>query len=99
MTGHRCPRCDQPLFAAAGAVPMCAYCLLRAGASRNYTCVNVLGQGEHGTVYLAEQQATRRLVALKVLHGASAPVTLSRLQQYQKLLAALAHPNASAIVD
>jgi len=82
-----------------GSVPACAFCLLRAGTGREYSLVSVLGQGAHGTVYLAEQQPSKRLVALKVLNGSDTAATVSRLQHHRRVLAALAHPNASNILD
>jgi serine/threonine protein kinase len=72
-------------------MPLCAYCLLRTGRGREYALVTVLGEGAHGTVYLAEEQPTKRLVALKLLAGSDVEETVTRLQQYQPVLAALEH--------
>ena len=80
-------------------MPLCAYCLLRTGRGREYALVSVLGQGEHGTVYLAEEQPSKRLVALKLLTGSDVERTVTRLQHYQPVLAALDHPGVSAILD
>jgi len=99
MTGPACSRCGRPLLMVGGSVPVCAFCLLRAGTGRDYSLVSVLGQGAHGTVYLAEQQPSKRLVALKVLNGSDTAATVSRLQHHRRVLAALAHPNASNILD
>jgi len=94
-----CPDCGQVLVAAGGAAPLCAHCLLRAGTGRDYSLVSVIGQGEHGTVYLAEQQPSNRLVALKVLKGPDRDATLARLRHGQRALAAFAHPSVCAILD
>src|SRR3954463_10087395 len=99
MTGPACSRCGRPLFVVGGSVPVCAFCLLRAGTGRDYSLVSVLGQGEHGTVYLAEQQPSNRLVALKVLTGPDREATVARLRHVQRALAAFAHPCVCAILD
>jgi hypothetical protein len=51
----RCVRCGQPRTSGAAAEGLCPHCLLQAGLGHDYAFVNVLGQGAHGTVYLAEQ--------------------------------------------
>jgi serine/threonine protein kinase len=79
---------------------LCAQCLLKAGCGHDYTVVSVLGQGELGTVYLAEQAPSGRLVALKVLAaGAVADAIVARVRQQVPLLNALAHPCVATILD
>ena len=70
-----------------------------AGLGHDYAVVNVLGQGEHGTVYLAEQQPSGTLVALKILTRDAAADILPRLQRQAPMLSALAHPNAARTLD
>ena len=49
----------------------------------HYRIVRVLGEGGMGTVYEAEQDKPRRLVALKVLKpGVAMPDLLARLHRY-----------------
>jgi eukaryotic-like serine/threonine-protein kinase len=94
-----CSQCGQPQTAGAAAEGLCPHCLLTAGLGHDYAVLNVLGQGEHGTVYLAEQQPSGRLVALKVLAGNSAGDILSRLRRQAPMLGALDHPNAARTLD
>ena len=94
-----CLRCRRPQTSGAAAEGLCPHCLLEAGLRHDYAFVNVLGQGDHGTVYLAEQQPSGRLVALKMLAGDSSGEMLSRLNRQAPLLAALAHPNAARTLD
>src|SRR5207244_1178420 len=78
---------------------LCAFCLLNATWEYDYTIVNILGQGEHGTVFLAEQQPARRLVALKVLNRDSAGAeVVDRLRSQLRALSALAHPNTAPML-
>jgi serine/threonine protein kinase len=97
--GGTCSQCGQPQAAGAAAEGLCPHCLLTAGLGHDYAVLNVLGQGEHGTVYLAEQQPSGRLVALKILAGDSAADILSRLRRQAPMLRALDHPNAARTVD
>ena len=79
---------------------LCPVCLLGAGTHRDYTIVNILGRGENGTIYLAEQHPAHRLVTLKLLHEVSeANAVLERLQRQRRALATLAHPHAARYVD
>jgi serine/threonine-protein kinase len=96
---HACSRCGQPQTEGAAAEGLCPHCLLTAGLGHDYAVLNVLGQGEHGTVYLAEQQPSGRLVALKILAGSSAADILCRLQRQAPMLRALDHPNAARTLD
>jgi eukaryotic-like serine/threonine-protein kinase len=94
-----CVQCRRPQTAAGAGEGLCPYCLLEAGLGHDYAFVNVLGQGPHGTVYLAEQQPSGSLVALKVLAGDTAADILSRLNRQAPILAAMAHPNAARTLD
>jgi serine/threonine protein kinase len=94
-----CSQCGQPQTAGTAAAGLCPHCLLTAGLGHDYSILNVLGQGEHGTVYLAEQQPSGRLVALKILAGDSAADILSRLRRQAPLLGTLDHPNAARTLD
>ena len=94
-----CPRCRRPNTAGAAAEGLCPHCLLEAGLGHDYAFVNVLGQGANGTVYLAEQQPSGTLVALKVLAEDSTGEILARLTRQAPILAALAHPNAARTLE
>ena len=95
-----CSQCGHERSASAAAAGLCAHCLLKAGCGHDYLVVNVLGQGQHGTVYLAEQQPSGRLVALKVFApGGEADDILSRVRWQAPLLEALAHPCAARMLD
>jgi serine/threonine protein kinase len=96
---QECSRCGQPQTVAAAAEGLCPHCLLTAGLGHDYAVLNVLGQGEHGTVYLAEQQPSGRLVALKILAGSTAADILSRLQRQAPMMRTLDHPNAARTLD
>jgi len=99
VVGSVCPRCGHSLVSARFE-GLCSVCLLTAGQQYDYRIVNILAQGEHGTVYLAEQQPTRRLVALKILNPrADAANVVERLQDKRQALAALAHPHAARVFD
>ncbi len=60
-----------------------------------YRVIRVLGQGGMGVVYLAEQAALKRLVALKVIrHGVNAtPAEVARFRAEAEAVARLQHPN------
>jgi serine/threonine protein kinase len=95
-----CPQCGHGLSHDAALAGLCAHCLLKAGCGHDYTVVSVLGQGELGTVYLAEQAPSGRLVALKVLTaGDAADAIVSRVRRQAPLLNALAHPCAATTLD
>ena len=98
--GRVCPRCGHELSNDAGSAGLCAHCLLKAGCGHDYTVVSVLGQGEHGTVYLAEQAPSGRLVALKVLAASGmTDAIVERVRRLAPLLNALAHPCAARMLD
>jgi serine/threonine protein kinase len=94
-----CSQCGQPQTTGAGPEGLFPHCLLNAGLGHEYAVITVLGEGQHGTVYLAEQQPSGRLVALRILAGDSAADILSRLQRQAPMLRALAHPNAATTFD
>ena len=60
-----------------------------------YTVIRVLGHGGMGVVYLAEQAALKRLVALKVIrHGINATsAEVARFRAEAEAVARLQHPN------
>lgn len=99
MVSAICPQCGQcPVQAMFGG--LCPACLLREGTHYEYTIVTVLGRGEHGMIYLAEQQPTHCLVTLKVLNEVSdGDALVERLQRQRHALATLAHPNAARCLD
>jgi WD40 repeat protein len=63
-----------------------------------YEIVRVLGEGGMGTVYEAQQENPRRLVALKVIRpGLAANQVLQRFQREAELLGQLQHPGIAQI--
>jgi serine/threonine protein kinase len=97
--GSQCPQCGQ-FLAHATSEGLCSVCLLTTGFHYDYTIVNILAQSTQGTVYLAEQQPTHRLVAMKLLKpGPEALETVERLRSQRQVLAALAHPHAARVFD
>jgi serine/threonine protein kinase len=95
-----CPHCGHGLSHGAASAGLCAHCLLKAGCGHDYSVVSVLGQGEHGPVYLAEQAPSGRLVALKIFAaGDVADAIVSRVRRQALLLEALAHPCTARMLD
>ncbi len=65
-----------------------------------YRILGVIGEGGMGTVYAAEQQDPRRVVALKVVRaGLAIPEVLRRFKQESEALARLQHPGIAQIYD
>ncbi len=65
-----------------------------------YRILGVIGEGGMGTVYAAEQQDPRRVVALKVVRaGLAIPEVLRRFKQESEVLARLQHPGIAQIYD
>ncbi len=65
-----------------------------------FRILDVLGSGGMGTVYRAEQQSPRRLVALKVLRpGSASEQALRRFALEAELLGRLQHPGIAQIFD
>jgi len=68
--------------------------LSNAPAVPGFTILGVAGKGGMGVVYKAEQAAPRRIVALKVLRGASAsPESLANFRREAQVIVALEHPH------
>jgi serine/threonine protein kinase len=64
----------------------------------DYRLLRVLGEGGMGVVYLAEQDAPRRIVALKVMRpGFAGRQLLRRFRREAELLGRLQHPNIAQI--
>lgn len=59
----------------------------------------LLFRGDKSAVYLAEQPATQRLVAIKVLHSGGAGEILVRFEQERRIVAMLCHKNIAALYD
>jgi len=85
---------DQPTTSMAGAPDLP---LSIAG----YRIIRTLGEGGMGIVYEAEQEAPRRLVALKVIRGGPHvnPATIRLFQREIRTLARLKHPGIGAIYE
>ncbi len=65
-----------------------------------YRLLDKVGHGGMGEVYRAEQIATRRTVAIKVLHRAkSDPVSLAAFRREAATLAQLEHPHVVPLYD
>jgi len=65
-----------------------------------YVITGVLGAGGMATVYEAEQEHPRRLVALKVMgRGLASPSLLSRFRQEAELLGRLHHPGIAQVYE
>jgi len=66
----------------------------------SYRIVRLLGQGGMGTVYEAEQDHPRRLVALKVIRpGLVSPALLKRFAHEADILGRLHHPGIAQIYE
>jgi tetratricopeptide (TPR) repeat protein len=65
-----------------------------------YRILRQLGEGGMGTVFEAEQDSPRRVVALKVIRpGAMSPVALRRFEHEQLILGRLQHPGIAQIYE
>jgi serine/threonine protein kinase len=65
-----------------------------------YRILRLLGEGGMGTVYEAEQEQPRRIVALKVIKpGLTNPEVLRRFQQECQALARLQHPGIAQVYE
>jgi eukaryotic-like serine/threonine-protein kinase len=65
-----------------------------------YRILRLVGEGGMGTVYEAEQEQPRRIVALKVIKpGLASPDLLWRFQQESQALARLQHPGIAQIYE
>ena len=84
-----CPRCMRLPASTAPTIPGCE--ILRP-----------LNEGGMGRVYLARQQALKRLVCVKVLSipdGEDADLCRSRFSREAELLASVSHPHILSIFD
>ena len=79
--------------------------LMHEPSIMGYELLQVLGEGAYGTVYLAKQQSTGQLVALKLLKLDHAPDELNserqvkRFEKETRLCAGLHHPNIVRLLD
>src|SRR5271166_4510485 len=67
-----------------------------------YEMLTLLGQGGMGKVYLARQQALKRLVCVKVLsipEGEDADLCRARCSREAELLASVSHPHILSVFD
>ena len=65
-----------------------------------YRIVRLLGEGGMGSVYEAEQEDPRRIVALKVIRPSLAtPERLARFRQESQALGRLQHPGIAQIYE
>ena len=65
-----------------------------------YRILRVIGEGGMGTVYEAEQDKPRRVVALKVIRpGYASPQLLKRFEQESQVLGRLQHPGIAQIYE
>jgi WD40 repeat protein len=71
---------------------------LDAPSIPGYRIDKILGEGGMGTVYAAEQDAPRRQVAIKVLHGRSGNA-LVRFQAEAEIMAHLDHPGIARVLE
>ncbi|HEV8200966.1 MAG TPA: hypothetical protein VGS03_13170 [Candidatus Polarisedimenticolia bacterium] len=82
---------------ATGATPAAAAIPARVG---RYTIRGVLGEGGMGTVYEAEQEQPRRVVALKVIRaGHLSPQLLRRFEHESLVLGRLQHPGIAHVYE
>ncbi len=65
-----------------------------------FRIIDLLGEGGMGTVYRAEQERPRRVVALKVISAAHASAALvRRFEQESQILARLRHPGIAQVYE
>jgi len=65
-----------------------------------YLCVERIGEGGMGTVYLAEHEGFEHRVALKVIRkGMASEEVVRRFAEERQILARLAHPNIARLLD
>jgi serine/threonine protein kinase len=73
---------------------------LAAASDREYTSITVLGCGQHGTLYLAQEWPTLRLVTIKVCNASHDEAsTIERLQAVSRVLRRFAHPLTAEYLD
>lgn len=73
---------------------------IKPGVPGQYRLIEPIGEGGMGVVWLAEREVggARQRVALKRLHSGSV-AHKSRLQEEQRILATLSHPNIARLLD
>jgi len=64
-----------------------------------YVVERVVGRGGMGTVYLARQGQTQRLVALKILHAGMSASVLRRFEYEAEILGRLNHPCVAKVFE
>ncbi len=65
-----------------------------------FTLLRLLGEGGMGSVYLAQQQRPRRVVALKLMHsGHFSPGLIERFRREAEFLGQLEHPGIARIFE
>lgn len=65
-----------------------------------YTLIDLLGEGGMGSVYLAEQDRPKRMVALKLIRpGLVTPRLLKRFELESEMLARLQHPGIAQVFE
>ena len=64
-----------------------------------FKIVRPIGRGGMGSVYLAEQEAPKRLVALKILEGLPSARARRRFEYESELLASLSHPGIAQVFE
>jgi serine/threonine protein kinase len=107
-----CPRCGARLARGAASLDLCPSCLFTEALrgdpedegpaiDERYAFVNVLGEGRHGTTYLAHtRQSPETPVAVKILHARRPHAEWrSRLQTYVMTVTAVNHAGIARVVD
>jgi serine/threonine protein kinase len=65
-----------------------------------YKLLELIGEGSHGVVYMAEQTAPVRRVALKVIQpGMDTALIIARFESERQALALMNHPNIASVFD
>ena len=108
---NTCPQCQQPLHADAQFCGVCGVEIDGGGdsperfidtlISNKYKVQNIIGVGNMGVVYLAEQLSLSKLVAIKVLRRSLIydEEALQRFQFEARAASLLDHPNSINIID
>ena len=103
MAISSCPLCARPLPLGVDLCPICDAPTLDAGADLpqipGYRILRVLGEGGMGSVFLADEEALGRNVAIKLIKppqegsGMSAAEARTRFQREARAMANVEHPN------
>src|SRR5262245_36215740 len=107
-----CPRCGARLARGAAISDLCPSCLFTAALrgdpegegpaiDERYAIVNILGEGRHGTSYLAHtRQSPEAPVAVKILRARRPEAELrARLQKYVTTVKAANHAGIARVLD